>query len=741
MADGKITIGTKIDELGAKKGINNLQKTLGTTAKKMQKVGSQMSKYITAPLAAVGAAGFAAADQLDKAYRNIQVGTGAVGKDLEDLKRSFKEVFKTVPNDAETVSNALASLNTFTGATGKTLEDLTRNVLNASRTLGEDGVANSEAFGRAMKQWQIPAEEGTKSLDGLYKLTMDYGVGLGEISSHLTTYGAVLNNAGFSMQESAELMASLESEGIAVSRIMPGLNASFRKWAGEGKNSRTELSKVVEQIRETEDSQKALSLATEVFGAEGAQRLMTAIRNGAIPALDELGGAMEGTSGLVQETSDDTLTLGERFQILKNNAIDGLEPVGEIIMDLAEKYIPPLVEKVQEVAEWFQNLSPAGQKMVFIIGAIVAVIPPLIMLAGSLALAIMGISLPVLAVIAGIGLLIAAGVALWQNWEMISTIGTAVFTSLWEFLKMVFNGIWITIKTITQGIWGTIQAVWNMIKTTTQAVWNAIKVVISTVWNIIKSIVKGAINVVKTVITTVWNTIKTVTNAVWNGIKKVISSVWNGIKSVVSSGINLVKSIVTSVWNTIKSVTSSVWNGIKSTVGGFIDSIWGTVKRIFGKIKNFIGDAWDGVKSGTDDVWDGITGSIKGAINGVIGAINGMINALNGLSIKLPKIPDWVPGLGGKGGGSISFPDIPKIPSLDVGTNFVAKDGLAMIHKGEAVVPKKYNPALGNGGGKKMDLNIALVVDGEELTRIVEPNIDTSMGDKLTLNAYLRGDR
>ena len=35
------------------------------------------------------------------------------------------------------------------------------------------------------------------------------------------------------------------------------------------------------------------------------------------------------------------------------------------------------------------------------------------------------------------------------------------------------------------------------------------------------------------------------------------------------------------------------------------------------------------------------------------------------------------------------------IPQFAVGTNYVPRDGLAMLHKGEAVVPVAYNPAAG----------------------------------------------
>ena len=44
----------------------------------------------------------------------------------------------------------------------------------------------------------------------------------------------------------------------------------------------------------------------------------------------------------------------------------------------------------------------------------------------------------------------------------------------------------------------------------------------------------------------------------------------------------------------------------------------------------------------------------------------------------------------GIGGNKWGF-NIPQIPQLSVGTNFVPEDQLAYIHKGEAVIPKKFN--------------------------------------------------
>ncbi len=456
----------------------------------MKKTGKTLSTRLSAPLAAVGGTAIAAADQIDKAYRNIQVGTGATGDSLEELKASFDNVFAQVPNSADEVSNALANLNTFTGATGSTLEELTKSVLDASRTLGEDGVANSEAFGQALKQWQIPAEEGSAHLDHLYKLTQDYGIGLGELSNKLTTYGSVLNNAGFSMAESAELMASLESNGISVSRVMPGLNKAFRNWAAEGKNSREELAKVVDEIRNTEDSQKALALATEVFGAEGAQRLTTAIRNGAIPAFDELGSSMESSRGLINQTSEETKTIGERFAELKNRTTQALEPLGAIMIDIAETALPPLIEGVTKVAEWFNSLSPSIQKTIVILGGLLAAIGPVLVILGTLVGAI-GNLIPVVTtvfgwltkltpVIKGVGValrflalnpvglaitaiagLIAIGIAVWKNWDEIKPKLIAV----WETVRDAIGKAWDWIKSKADWLGDTLSNIWNNIKT------------------------------------------------------------------------------------------------------------------------------------------------------------------------------------------------------------------------------------------------------------------------------------
>ena len=67
-----------------------------------------------------------------------------------------------------------------------------------------------------------------------------------------------------------------------ITRVMPAINMSLRKAeVGGVKDLRGHLGGLIESIRHTESGTEALSIATEAFGAEGAQRMTAAIRSGA----------------------------------------------------------------------------------------------------------------------------------------------------------------------------------------------------------------------------------------------------------------------------------------------------------------------------------------------------------------------------------------------------------------------------------------------------------------------------
>ena len=113
----------------------------------------------------------------------------------------------------------------------------------------------------------------------------------------------------------------------------------------------------------------------------------------------------------------------------------------------------------------------------------------------------------------------------------------------------------------------------------------------------------------------------------------------------------IVKFLLTILAPAFASIGSAV-SGVCGTVIGFLSDMVKSAMRILGGIIDFITGiftgnwkkAWNGVKSIFKGIIDGLAGIFKAPINLIIDGINVFIRGLNKI-----KIPDWVPGVGGKG--------------------------------------------------------------------------------------------
>ncbi|MDI9412782.1 MAG: phage tail tape measure protein [Bacillota bacterium] len=188
---------------------------------------------------------------------------------------------------------------------------------------------------------------------------------------------------------------------------------------------------------------------------------------------------------------------------------------------------------------------------------------------------------------------------------------------------------------------------------------------------ILAAIVAAVVLVIKN-----WDKIKAKTLEVFPNLPETIGAAMDHIKNIFSG----VVSFILLVWNLLAPGLENTWGVIRNVfvvaVGTIIDVIAGLLQAISGIVDFIVGvftgdweRAWNGIKDIFVGIFEGLTAVVKAPINAIIGVVNGVIEGLNKI-----KLPDWVPGIGGKG------INIPLIPQLAKGTDFW-QGGLAQVHE------------------------------------------------------------
>lgn len=141
----------------------------------------------------------------------------------------------------------------------------------------------------------------------------------------------------------------------------------------------------------------------------------------------------------------------------------------------------------------------------------------------------------------------------------------------------------------------------------------------------------------------------------------------------------------------------------------------------FSMIKTLLGWIWEKLKetfknigrSLGDTIANAFKNPVKTIINSLIRTINNSLLPVRGVLTALGKIA----------GKNVSLSSV-QIPYLATGTNNIESEGVYHLHEGEAVVPKKYNPATGgynNGNDNREIINLLVALNSTMLEYAERP--------------------
>lgn len=721
---------------GVRSTMNKIGAVLGTLAVgKLIKDSTNMAKSVEASLGQIerlmgsSASAFKEwADTQAKAYNMSKSEAYQYGAVFSNLLSTFTNGTAQTAKYTEDLLKAAAVVSSKTGRTMEdTLERIRSGLLGNTEAIEDLGInvniamiESTEAFnkfanGKSWAQLDFQTQQQIRYFAILEQASKKFGDEVANNTASKTAqFTATLKNIQLNIGNAflpiLNVVLPILNALATKLEYVTGLFAQFTQ-ALFGKNPQKqakEQSKAVQQQASSvsglggalSDTAKAAKKAAKAQSRLAGFDEITNIKNSS--AADSSGGVSGGGSSPLSATIDEgaldsnTGKVSKKIQEMANK----VKKIFASLSNFISKHKDIIISGIGGVVAAF-----AAYKIISNWSTIVAGVGKAFASLGGI---FTGLSLPILAVAAVIGILVAGIIYLWRTNE-----------DFRNSVIEVWNLINSTITSIVQGLWETIKQVWDVqgkdIVKGLQTFANSILEIIVNLWeNLLKPIISSALNFIKTI----WNDhLKGIIKLVLDLVAKLVKSaleIWNKfILPIVNWLVKNLAPTFKSVFNTVLSVikpligvVSDVVKGVLKTFGGLIDFITGVFTGNWKK-------AWNGVKDIFKGVFDSLWSIVKFPLNLIIDGINALIGGINKISFD---VPDWVPLIGGKKFGF----SIPKIPKLAQGGYVGANNPLLAIigdnrNEGEIVAPESklyeqtYNAikdALGEGGGGTTEIII-----------------------------------
>lgn len=227
------------------------------------------------------------------------------------------------------------------------------------------------------------------------------------------------------------------------------------------------------------------------------------------------------------------------------------------------------------------------------------------------------------------------------------------------------------IPVVTQIISAILPVIIELLNTLLPVVMQIIQAVLPVIIELLNTLVPVIMQIIQAILPVIielLNQILPIIQLLVSSILPVLVQVINALLPLFQTIISAILPVLTTLINALvpviqvlASVLSSVLGGALTTITNIVQSVMtvfqGLIDFITGVFTGNWSQAWNGIKSIFSGAVSGLGEIIKAPLRAVVSVVNGVISGLNKL-----QVPDWVPGIGGKG------INIPLIPGFAKGT-------------------------------------------------------------------------
>lgn len=477
-------------------------KQIGSKAKE---AGTNLTKYVTGPIVALGGASVKAFKSVDEGLDIVVAKTGATGDQLDSLKQSVKNLASEIPTDFNTAGTAVGEVATRFKLSGQDLEDLSGKFIKFAKLNNTDVTSSVDMTQKALSAFGLKSEDAGKLLDQLNVVGQQTGADMSTLLNGLIQNATGFQELGLSAEQAAVLMGQMETSGANSETVMQGLRKALKNAAADGVPLDQALANLQDTIVNGKDGMDGLTAAYDLFGKSGDQ-IYSAVKNGSLNFKD-LQNTVADAGNSIDETFANTLDPTDQFQMAMNDLKTTGSELGSSILEVLAPAIEKISGFIQTITEKWNELSPGTQDMIVKVGLIAAAVGPLLVIFSTLinavstivgAISSFGAVLGVLAGPVGIAVgiiagLIAVGVLLYKNWDKIKAAAKALLVSIssaWTSIKQ-------NITTTVTNIITSVTKAFNNLKTTVSNIFTAIRTTATNTWNSIKTAITRPIESAK----------------------------------------------------------------------------------------------------------------------------------------------------------------------------------------------------------------------------------------------------
>ena len=451
-----------------KASIEEYTEKVQKAGEKVKDEGSGMTKKVTVPILAAGAASSKMAMDFEDSMAKVSTIADATEVPMDEMQKAILDLSNQTGISSEEIAQNVYDSISAGQKTGDAVNFVSNSTKLAKAGFADAGAA-LDVLTTIMNAYGLKASEVTNVSDMLIQ-TQNLGkTTVADLASSMGKVIPTANAYGVSLDELCAGYAIMTANGVATAESTTYMNGMLNELGKSGTTvSETLKEKTGKTFKELMDSGMSLSDVLKIISDAATENNksfgdMWSSSEAGKAGMILLGDSAENFNGVLEQMQNSAGATNTAFEKLdtnstkikkatnelKNDAID----LGTTLMEEIAPIIENIAEKISQFTEWFNGLSESEKQMIIQIGLIVAAIGPLLIVLGTVVSSgakIIG-GIPVIAKgLSGLFGIIAANPVL----AIITAIVIAVFT-LWttcdEFREGVLEGIDILKTVLTAG--------------------------------------------------------------------------------------------------------------------------------------------------------------------------------------------------------------------------------------------------------------------------------------------------